>query len=121
MVGGGLVFELAVSLLPFAGGAHEPLWDTAPLIRLPLILTLVCLAAICLAATSLLNGSMLSLALATCCSFWLLGQIFPVGHPTYENFRAGFWLASSMALAMSLGGVLALAGKRWVSPFAKPH
>ena len=114
------MFELAISLLPFAGDAHEPLWDTALLTRLPLILTLTCAAAIALAAASLLTGAVIPLLLATCASFWLLGQIFPVGHLTYEHFGVGFWLASGMAVAMSLGGVLALAGKSSAGRFARP-
>lgn len=89
MIGGGVLAEVAISLLPFVGYGSETLWETPLLTRLPLIVTLVCAAAIGLAAASLLTNEMIPLVLATCCSFWLLGQIYPVGHPTTSTLVAG--------------------------------
>jgi hypothetical protein len=48
-------------------------------------------------------------------SFFLLGQTLPIGYG-YSGYRAGFWLATAAALAMSIGGVLAVAG---AASFAK--
>jgi hypothetical protein len=121
---GGLVLLAALAFLPYFGGSflfrgREPtLWDLTT--RLPVVLTVIGTAAIALGVASLLNAAPILPLLAACCSFYLFGQIFPDGLLAYNDFGVGFWLATSATVAMSLGGILALAGRNFAGRFARP-
>ncbi len=73
------------------------------------VLTVIAVGTVAFAAMSLLSNSIITALPAVCGSFYLLGQTFPVVDG-YGGYRAGFWLATAATLAMSIGGVLAVAG-----------
>jgi hypothetical protein len=118
---GGLVFVGAVALLDWAGlpkvvragGAISvvshgaTLWDFTG--HQAGVLTVIAVATLAYAAVALLSDSVITALPAACGSFYLLGRAFPIGGG-YGGYRAGFWLAAAAALAMSVGGVLAVAG-----------
>jgi hypothetical protein len=128
----GLIFVGAVGLLDWArvpkviavGGTVSTVWHGASLWDFPGhqagVLTVIAAGTVALAATGLLSHSVVTALPAVCGSFYLLGQTFPIGDG-YHGYRAGFWLATAAALAMSIGGVLAVAGATSVATrFAKP-
>jgi len=118
----GLVFVSALGLLDWGllpklvsiGGTLRivvhaaTLWDF-PKGHLAGVLTVIAVGTIAFAATGLLSDSVITALPAVCGSFYLLGQTFPIGGG-YGHFRAGFWLTTAAALAMSVGGVLAVVG-----------
>jgi hypothetical protein len=59
--------------------------------------------------------------LATCASFYLLGQVFPVGALSYKGLAAGFWTATGATVVMSSGGVLAVASAGFGRPSLGRH
>jgi hypothetical protein len=84
------------------------------------VLTLIAIGTVAFAAVGLLSDSVITALPAACGSFYLLGQTFPIGDG-YGDYRVGFWLATAAALAMSIGGVLAVAGAAsFAARFAKP-
>jgi hypothetical protein len=103
---GGLVFLAAITFLDY--GLNRTLWDLTT--REPAVLTVIGATAVALAATTLLSARPIIPLLATCCSFYLFGQIFPDGARAYHGARAGFWLATSATVAMSMGGDLVIVG-----------
>ena len=128
----GLVFVSALGLLDWAelpkvvsvGGALSlvshgaTLWDYRG--HHADVLTVIAVGTVGLAAMALLSDSVITALPAVCGSFYLLGQTFPIGGG-YGVYRAGFWLATVAALAMSVGGVLAVAGAASsAGRFAKP-
>ena len=70
---------------------------------------MIAAATVGFAAMSLLTDSVLAVLVPACCSFYLLGEVFPVGDSDYSLYDAGFWLATGSAAAMSVAGVLAVA------------
>lgn len=124
----GLVFTGALGLLDWAplakvvsvGGTIRiashgaTLWDFAG--HQAGVLTVVAVATVAFAALGLLSDSVVTALPAACGSFYLFGRTFPVGDG-YGGYRAGFWLAVAAALAMSIGGVLAVAGAASVQSF----
>ncbi|HEV3047321.1 MAG TPA: hypothetical protein VGY13_08170 [Solirubrobacteraceae bacterium] len=118
---GGLVFVGALSLLDWAelpkvmsaGGtirivSHDAaLWHFKG--NLAGVLTVIAAGTVAFAAMGLLSDSTITALPAVCGSFYLLGRTFPVGDG-YSGYRAGFWLATATALAMSIGSVIAVAG-----------
>jgi hypothetical protein len=128
----GLVFVGALGLLDWArlgkvvstrasgGGTISLVWHGATLWDFPGhlagVLTLIAAGTVAFAAMGLLSDSVITALPAVCGSFYLLGQTFPIGDG-YGGYQAGFWLATAAALAMSTGGVLAVAG---AASFAKP-
>jgi hypothetical protein len=125
---GGLVFVGALALLDWAGlpkvasvggtisvvSHGATLWDFKG--HHAGVLTVIAGGTSAFAAMGLLSDSVITALPAVCGSFYLLGQTFPVGDG-YGGYRAGFWLATAAALAMSIGGVLAAAG---AASFARP-
>ena len=119
---GGVVFIIALAVLDWFAlprVTHTPqgigivihgvtLWDYQT--RLPGILTVLAAASVALAAVSLLTDSILAVLAPTCCAFFLLGETFPVGLRDYSLYRVGFWVSTGAAVAMSIGGVLAVTG-----------
>lgn len=79
------------------------------------VLTVIAAGTVAFAAMGLLSDSVITALPSVGGSFFLLGQTLPVGYG-YGGYRAGFWLAAAAALAMSIGGVLAVAG---AASFAK--
>jgi hypothetical protein len=116
---GGLVFVGALGLLDWAGlpkvvsaggtisivSHGATLWDFTG--HQAGVLTVIAVGTVAFAAMGLLSDSVVTALPAVCGSFYLLGQTFPVGDG-YSGYRAGFWLATAAALAMSIGGVLAV-------------
>jgi hypothetical protein len=83
-------------------------------------LTVIAVGTVAFAAMGLLSDSVITALPAIGGSFFLLGQTLPVGYGS-GGYRAGFWLATTAALAMSIGGVLAVAGAAsFANRFAKP-
>jgi hypothetical protein len=128
----GLVFVGAVGLLDWArlgkvvsaGDTISLVWHGAILWDFPGhqagVLTVIAVGSVAFAAMGLLSDSVITALPAVCGSFYLLGQTFPVGGG-YGDYRAGFWLATAAALAMSIGGILAVAGAAsFANQFAKP-
>jgi hypothetical protein len=117
----GLVFVGALALLDWAGlprvvsvggtlslvSHGATLWDFPG--HQAGVLTVIAVGTVAFAAMGLLSDSVITALPAVCGSFYLLGQTLPVGGG-YGGHRAGFWLATAAALAMSIGGVLAVAG-----------
>jgi hypothetical protein len=56
------------------------------------------------------------LTLATGFSLYLFGGTFELGARSYSSFGAAFWVAPAVALTISVGGVLAVAGGRFARP-----
>jgi hypothetical protein len=127
----GLVFVGAVGLLDWAGlpkivstrasislvSHGATLWNFPGLEAGVLTVTAVGTGAF--AAMGLLSDSVITALPAACGSFYLLGQTLPV-IGGYGGYRAGFWLATAAAVAMSIGGVLAVAGAAsFANRFAK--
>jgi hypothetical protein len=84
------------------------------------VLTVIAAGTVAFAAVGLLSDSVITALPAACGSFFLLGETFPIGGG-YGYFQVGFWLATAAALAMAVGGVLAVAGAAgFNSRFAKP-
>ena len=84
------------------------------------VLTVIAVGTVSLAAMGLLSNSVISALPAVCGSFLLLGQTVPV-FEGYGVYRVGFWLAAAAALAMSIGGVLAVVGAaNFADGFAQP-
>jgi hypothetical protein len=128
----GLVFVAALGLLDWArlpkvvsvGGtitivSHgATLWDFTG--HQAGVLTVIAVGTVTFAAMGLLSDSVITALPAVCGSFYLLGQTFPIGDG-YGDYRAGFWLATAAAVAMSVGGVLAVVGAASLTNrFAKP-
>jgi hypothetical protein len=115
----GFVFVGALALLDWAGlpkvvsvagtisivSHGATLWDFTG--HQAGVLTVVAVGTVAFAAMGLLSDSVITALPAVCGSFYLLGRTFPVGDG-YGGYRAGFWLATAAALAMSIGGVLAV-------------
>jgi hypothetical protein len=75
------------------------------------VLTVIAVGTVAFAAVGLLSDSVITALPAVCGSFYLLGQTFPIGPLNgYGGYRVGFWLATAAALAMCIGGSLAVAG-----------
>jgi hypothetical protein len=116
----GLVFVGALGLLDWAGlpkvvsvggtisivSHGATLWDFTG--HQAVVLTVIAVGTVAFAAMGLLSDSVITALPAVCGSFYLLGRTFPVGDG-YGGYRAGFWLATAAALALSIGGVLAVA------------
>jgi hypothetical protein len=132
VIASGLVFVAALGLLDWAelpkliraGGtlsivSHgRTLWDFRG--HQAGVLTAIAVGTVAFAAMGLSSDSVIAALPAACGSFLLLGQTFPVGEG-YGIYRVGFWLATSAALAMSVGGVLAVVGAAtFANRFAKP-
>lgn len=84
------------------------------------VLTVIAVATVAFAAMGLLSDSVITALPAVGGSFFLLGKTLPVGYG-YGGYRAGFWLVMAAALAMSIGGVLAVAGAAsFANRLAKP-
>jgi hypothetical protein len=128
----GLVFVGALGLLDWAGlpkvvsvgGAVSIVSHGATLWDFPRhhagVLTVIAVGTVAFAAMGLLSDSVITALPAACGSFYLVGQTFPIGDG-YGGSRAGFWLATAAALAMSVGSVLAVAGAAsFANRFAKP-
>jgi hypothetical protein len=128
----GLVFVGALGLLDWAGlpkvvsvggtirivSHGATLWDFTG--HEAGVRTVIAVGTVAFAAMGLLSDSVITALPAVCGSFYLLGRTFPVGDG-YGGYRAGFWLATAAALAMSIGGVLAVAGAAsFANRFAKP-
>jgi hypothetical protein len=128
----GLVFVGALGLLDWAelpkvtsvGGTISivshgaSLWDFTG--HQAGVLTVIAVGTVGLAAVGRLSRSVITALPAVCGSFYLLGQTFPIGGG-YGGYRAGFWLATAAAIAMSIGGVLAVAGAAsFARHFTKP-
>lgn len=80
---------------------------------------MIAVGTVAFAAMGLLSESVITALPAVCGSFYLLGQTLPVGDG-YGDYRVGFWLATAAALAMSIGGVLAVVGAAsFATRFAK--
>ena len=113
MFGSGLVLiggtAFIVSLfLHYFNSASE--WDITT--GLPLLLTVIALTAMGLAMAAL-SQNFLGLCVGQAVlGAYLLGQAFPIGASSYEFFGTGFWVESIAALAMAIGGVLAVVGNR---------
>ncbi len=73
------------------------------------VLTLIAIGTVAFTTLGLLSDSVITALPAVGGSFFLLGQTLPVGGG-YGGYQAGFWLATTAAFAMSIGGVLAVAG-----------
>ena len=129
----GLMFVAALALLDWArlpkvvsvGGTIGIVSHGATLWDFPGhqagILTVIAVGTVAFAAMGLLSDSIITALPAVCGSFYLLGRTFPVGDG-YGGYRLGFWLATAAALAMSIGGVLAIAGAAGLANrFAKPR
>lgn len=131
---GGLVFVVVLALVPWGESAkvhlHPDLSITNSAVTLwnfrndheAGVLTVIAAGTVALAAVSLLSDSVVTALPAACGSFYLLGQVFPwnIGFH-YSLYRAGFWLATAAALAMAVGGVIAVVGAaRFANRFAKP-
>jgi hypothetical protein len=127
----GLVFVAAVGLIDWAelpklvrvGGTISLVSHGATLWDYPGhqagVLTVIAVGAVAFAAMGLLSDSVITALPAVGGSFYLLGQTFPVVGG-YGGYRAGFWLATAAAVAMSVGGVLAVAGAAsFANRFAK--
>jgi hypothetical protein len=128
----GLVFVGALGLLDWArlgkvvstyasgGDTITLVWHGATLWDFPGhlagVLTLIAVGTVAFAAMGLLSDSVITALPAVCGSFYLLGQTFPIGDG-FGGYRVGFWLATAAAVAMSVGGVLSVAG---AASFAKP-
>ncbi len=83
-------------------------------------LTVIAAGTVAFAAMGLLSDSVITALPAVCGSFYLLGRTLPVGYG-YGGYGAGFWLATAAVLAMSIGGVLAVAGAAsFATRFARP-
>jgi hypothetical protein len=115
LIGGGVLFLVALAVLPyveesFAFGItlHPTLWDL--MTRLPVVLTAVAALAIMFALWGLLGEARVPTLLATCCSFYLWGEVFQDGARHYSEVGAGLWLATAAAIVMSTAGVLAVVG-----------
>jgi hypothetical protein len=118
---GGVVFVGAVGLLDWSEllkvatvrGIVSVVSHPATLWHFPrhqaAVLTVIAGGTVAFAAVGLLGDSVLTALPAVCGSFYLLGRTFPIGGG-YGEYRVGFWLATAAALAMSFGGVLAVAG-----------
>jgi hypothetical protein len=128
----GLVFVGALGLLDWArlpkvvsvGGTISIVSHGATLWDFPGhqagVLTVIAVGTVAFAALGLLSDAAITALPAACGSFYLLGRTFPIGDG-YGGYRAGFWLATAAALAMSIGGVLAVAGAAsFARRFAKP-
>lgn len=132
VIAGGLVFVAALPLLDWFGvpkviSSHgvlkldtrgSTLWDFRDTFAGSL--TVLAAGTVALAATSLLSSSVITALPALCGSIFLLGETFPVGASSYSDYRVGFWLASSAALTMSAGAVVAAAGRAPSRPSARP-
>jgi hypothetical protein len=128
----GLVFVGAVGLLDWAGlpkvvsvggtislvSHGATLWDFPG--HQAGVLTVIAVGTVAFAAMGLFSDSVITALPAACGSFYLIGRTFPVGGG-YGGYRAGFWLATAATLAMSVGGVLAVAGAAsFANRFATP-
>jgi hypothetical protein len=123
----GLVFVAAVGLIDWAelpkivsaGGSISIVSHGATLWDYPGhqagVLTVIAVGTVAFAAMGLLSDSVTTALPAVCGSFYLLGRTSPIGGG-YGGYLAGFWIATAAALAMSVGGVLAVAG---AASFAK--
>ncbi len=120
---GGLVFVVALALLDWSelgkvvsrGGSvgivshGATLWEFKG--HRAGVLTVIAVGTVAFAAVGLLSESVITALPVVCGSFYLLGQTFPIGDGYgYGGYEVGFWLATAVALAMSIGGVLAVAG-----------
>jgi hypothetical protein len=117
----GLLFAGALALLDWAGlpkvvsagGTIRLVSHGATLWNFPGhqagVLTVIAVGTVTFAAMGLLSDSVITALPVVCLSFYLLGQAVPIGGG-YGYYRAGFWLATAAALAMSIGGVLAVVG-----------
>jgi hypothetical protein len=82
--------------------------------------TVIAVGTVAFTAMGLLSDSVITALPAVCGSFYLLGRVIPIGFG-YGEYRVGFWLAAAAALAMSIGGILAVAGAAsFANRFAKP-
>jgi hypothetical protein len=109
---GGLVYLSAQTFLAYVEvGRYAPtFWDVET--RAPVILTVIGVATVVLAAASLLTDGVIPALVACVCSFYLFGRVFPIGLRSYSDVGVGLWLASAATVAMSIGGILALTGRR---------
>jgi hypothetical protein len=102
---GGVVFIGSLNLHYFG---TVSLWGIAT--RGPILLTVLAAIAIALALAAMTwDAPVLCLGQAVLGAY-LLGQVFPIGAASYEGLKIGFWLSSISALAMTIGGALAVVG-----------
>jgi hypothetical protein len=111
MFGSGLVLiggvAFIVSLFLHYVGTFS-LWSVTT--RWPVLLTILAAAAMVLALAAMTwdaPGICLGQAVL---GAYLLGQVFPLEMPSYEHLGPGFWLETVGALAMAVGGSLAVVG-----------
>jgi hypothetical protein len=121
VIAAGLVFVGAVGLLDWfdvpklvtVGNTSHLVWHGATLWKLTGneagVVTVIAVGAVAFAGMALLSESVVTALPAVCGSFALLGQIFPDGFG-FSHYRVGYWLAMAAALAMAVGGVVAVAG-----------
>lgn len=83
---GGLLFLVALTFVGYFRSVT--LWELTT--REPLILTLIAMAAIGLATMSFVFDAMWPPLLAACLSFYLFGQVLPIGAFSYKFAGVGF-------------------------------
>jgi hypothetical protein len=110
---GAVIVVASLALLQYAdfGSGPQKLWDVTT--RLPLIITIVAGLGGLMAVFAIFSDAWLLPVLATGAGFFLFGELFPVGVPSYSGYKAGFWVAIAGAVLMSVAGVIALIGTKY--------
>ena len=112
MIAGSSVTAIGLAALKFSnfGNGSQTLWQYTT--REPVIVTVVALAAAALAFTSMFADAAIVPVLAAGCCFWLFGQLFYAGQPTYTGLKGGFWVPVVAAFIASIGGLFSVIGYR---------
>lgn len=108
MLVGGIAFMASLAGLNYwnVGAGSQTLWSYTT--REPVILTILAVVVCGLAIASVFAESFLLPFIATCVSFYLLGQFFYDGDPVFSHYGAGYWIGTTASVAMSVGGFLAV-------------